>query len=380
MSFSTKERDRRHANLRADMESENLDILVVYGNSGRQGPRTGNLAYVSNFRSFSGQQVLVFPLKGEPILFVGVENQRIEANRGGWIEDVRCEAMTPVPTQTSDYLKEISDSGKRIGISTLSIIPFNWFQQFQGRIPAKEWVDAGDMVWKPRLVQSAEEIEMSRHAALLGDRIWDRIREFACEGVTELDIRAEMDKVIIPEGGTENFNMMGLASMAGGGEAPWGYVIPQTKRAMKNGDALLLEISPRVEGYWNQLVRVLCLGPAEQWLIDAHDVVRAARDASLEYLKPGEPMVGLASAMDDVFKAKGFEVWPFGLVHITGLDLTDYMITPKSTGTIEPGMVITVHPMYQLGPDRQIFWGESYLVTDSGFELLNRCSDELACL
>jgi Xaa-Pro aminopeptidase len=380
VSFSTKERDRRHAKLRADMESENLDILVVYGNSGRQGPRTGNLAYVSNFRSFSGQQVLVFPLKGEPVLFVGVENQRIEANRGGWIEDVRCEAMTPVPTQTSDYLKEISDSGKRIGISTLSIIPFNWFQQFQDRIPAKEWVDAGDMVWKPRLVQSAEEIEMSRHAALLGDRIWDRIREFACEGVTELDIRAEMDKVIIPEGGTENFNMMGLASMAGGGEAPWGYVIPQTKRAMKNGDALLLEISPRVEGYWNQLVRVLCLGPAEQWLIDAHDVVRAARDASLEYLKPGEPMVGLASAMDDVFKAKGFEVWPFGLVHITGLDLTDYMITPKSTGTIEPGMVITVHPMYQLGPDRQIFWGESYLVTDSGFELLNRCSDELACL
>lgn len=380
MILSTKERDRRHERLRADMERENLDILVVYGNSGRQGPRTGNLAYVSNFRSFSGQQVLVIPLRGEPVMFVGVENQRIEAKRNGWIEDVRCEAMTPVPSQACDYLKEISDSGKRIGISTLSIIPFTWYQQFQDQVPAKEWVDAGEMVWRPRLVQSSEEIEMSRHAALLGDRIWERVCEFAREGVTELDIRAEMDNVIIPDGGTENFNMMGLASMANGGEAPWGYVIPQTKRAMKKGDALLLEISPRVEGYWNQLVRILTLGPAEKWLIDAYDVVRAARDASLEHLKPGEPMVGLVTAMDEVFKAKGFEVWPFGLVHITGLDLTDEMITPKTTGTLKPGMVITVHPMYQLGPDRQIFWGESYLMTESGFEQLNKCSDELACL
>ena len=84
--------------------------------------------------------------------------------------------------------------------------------------------------------------------------------------------------------------------------------------------------------------------------------------------------------MDEVFKKRGFEVWPYGLVHITGLDLTDYMITPKSEGDLEPGMVVTVHPMYNLGPDRQIFWGETYVVTENGFDPLNCCSDELACL
>ena len=97
MSLSTKERDRRYQNIRAGMERENLDVLVVYGNSGRQGPNSGNLAYVSNFIPFSGQQVLVFPKEGEPVLFVGVENQRIEAIRKSWISDCRCEAMTPVP-------------------------------------------------------------------------------------------------------------------------------------------------------------------------------------------------------------------------------------------------------------------------------------------
>jgi len=40
--------------------------------------------------------------------------------------------------------------------------------------------------------------------------------------------------------------------------------------------------------------------------------------------------------------------------------------------------VVTVHPMFQLGTDRQIFWGETYVVTPGGYEPLNRASDELA--
>ena len=91
-------------------------------------------------------------------------------------------------------------------------------------------------------------------------------------------------------------------------------------------------------------------------------------------------MVEMVDAMDKVFRTRGYEVWPYGLVHITGLDLTDSMITPMSVGNLEPGMVVTVHPMYNLGPDRQIFWGETYVVTENGFDPLNCCSDELACL
>ena len=65
------------------MEREGLDVLVVYGNSGRQGPRTGNLAYVSNFISFSGQQILVFPRRGRTRLVRGggEPTNRIPAKR-----------------------------------------------------------------------------------------------------------------------------------------------------------------------------------------------------------------------------------------------------------------------------------------------------------
>ena len=56
------------------------------------------------------------------------------------------------------------------------------------------------------------------------------------------------------------------------------------------------------------------------------------------------------------------------------------MITPKSTGEIKPGMVVTVHPMFNIAPNRQIFWGETYVVTNDGYDQMNRSTDELACL
>ncbi|MEK6712206.1 MAG: Xaa-Pro peptidase family protein [Nitrospinota bacterium] len=378
MPFSVKEKDRRYGLVRAMMAKENLDLLVVYGNSGRQGPRSGNLAYVSSYVPFSGQQALVFPREGEPILFVGVENQRIEAIRNSWVKDTRCAPMTPVPGQVCEYLRGLGGPAKRIGLSSFSILPVAWHQQFQKELPGKEWVEAGESIIQHRLVQSEEEIAASRRAAEAGDQIWKRIRECLREGMTELDIRKEMDSTIIPLGGVENFNMLGLASMANGGEAPWGYVIPQTERVVRRGDAVLLEISPRVMGYWNQIVRILSLGSPPSWLTRAYDAVRAARDECLKHLKPGGQMADMITTMQKVIEGQGYKMWPYGLAHITGLDLTDYMITPESKGTFQAGMVVTVHPMFPLGTDRQIFWGETYVVTPGGYELLNRASDELA--
>lgn len=380
MIFSTKERDRRWRLVRAGMEKENLDLLLVYGNSGKQGPRSGNLAYVSAYRPFAGQRVLLLPREGEPVLFVGVENQRIEAQRNSWIRDVRCSPLAPVPSQACEYLRGLGGKVKRIGVSSYSIMPVAWHQQFQKEVPGKEWVEAGEWIIKHRFVQSGEEIAASRRAAEAGDRVWSRLCACAREGMNEFDLRAEMDGAILPVGGVENFNMLSLGGMENEGEAPWGYVIPQTERKVKRGDALLLEISPRVDGYWNQIVRILTVGPAAGWLTKAYDVVRIARDESLKHLKPGGQMAGMITTMQQVIESRGYKMWPYGLAHITGLDLTDYMITPESSGSFQAGMVITVHPMFQLGTDRQIFWGETYLVTGSGYQLLNQAPDKLVAV
>lgn len=379
MTFSIQERDRRWGLIRAGMAKESLDLLLVYGNSGRQGPRSGNLAYVSAYRPFSGQQLLVFPREGEPVMFVGVENQRIEAQRNSWIRDARCSPLASVPTQACDYLRGIVGNVKRIGLSSEALIPLAWYQQLQKEIPGKEWVESGEMIIKNRFIQSAEEIAASRRAAAAADRVWDRLCSCVKEGMSEFELRAEMDGAVIPLGGVENFNMLSLGSMDNGGEAPWGYVIPQTERKVKKGDALLLEISPRVDGYWNQIVRILTVGAPAPWLVQAFDAVQMARDASLKHLKPGGQMSSMVDAMLKVIEGsgKGYKMWPYGLAHNLGLDLADYQITPESTGTFETGMVITVHPMFKLGTDREMFYGETYLVTESGYESLNKALDKL---
>jgi Xaa-Pro aminopeptidase len=149
---------------------------------------------------------------------------------------------------------------------------------------------------------------------------------------------------------------------------------------VKRGEALLLEISPRVDGYWNQIGRILTIGTPAEWLREAYEVVRVARDECLKHLRPGGEMAAMITTMLGVIESHGNKMWHYGLAHITGLDLTDYMITPESTGRFAAGMVITVHPMLQLGADKQIFWGETYLVTPDGYEPLNRAPDDLVAV
>lgn len=104
MSLYRQQRDRRYRQVRADMQNDNLDVSVVYGNSGRLGSHSGNLAYLSKFHPFSGQQALLFPARGEPVLFAGVENQRIEALRMSSIADVHNNPLPTVPAQICDHM------------------------------------------------------------------------------------------------------------------------------------------------------------------------------------------------------------------------------------------------------------------------------------
>jgi Xaa-Pro aminopeptidase len=70
----------------------------------------------------------------------------------------------------------------------------------------------------------------------------------------------------------------------------------------------------------------------------------------------------------------------FGSVHTTGLDLSELVVVPTTEAPVEPGMLITLHPMISTGDRRQLFVGETYAVTPDGYEALSRCGEEIAVI
>jgi Xaa-Pro aminopeptidase len=138
-----------------------------------------------------------------------------------------------------------------------------------------------------------------------------------------------------------------------------------------------MEITPRYEGYWTQLVRTVNVGRSNRDLEKIHRVCLGALKKSLGVMKPGKRVKDVVLAMEEPVKEAGYLLKP-PIGHICGVDLLEARVSQQNETVLEPGMAVIIHPTV-FTPDgkRSFFWGETYLVGPDGFERLHRSTDEL---
>lgn len=378
MEFTLKERDRRYRAVRSEMEKEGLDALIVYGITGVGGRWNGNFVYLADRCLFYADALLYFPLDEDPAIFISGENQYLEAARTRWIDGIH---MTRQPaTDLCAYVSSRKSAGGRIGVSSFAGLPAAIAEQLRLRLPNAEFAEASEVVFAAREIKSDEELLVARHGATVGDAGLRRSLEVLRPGVTEFEWRAELERVMTAGGADGGFNMLGAGRAEGEDDAFRGFVVPPTGRKFRKGDLVLLEISPRVKGYWNQIVRLVSLGEPPAYIRKAHAACLAAKYSALDKLKPGGTFTDLARALNDTLVEHGYTMKGIGSAHTIGLDLSESFINLDNRRTIEPGFLVTVHPMVATGDWRQLFIGETYFVHAGGLEMLNKCDEEIAVL
>jgi Xaa-Pro dipeptidase len=82
---SRQEIERRYKSLRAAMERENLDALIVCGN--QYAGFEGAVLYVSGFEIVHRYVYVVLPLSGEPTLVFPREARWIGDKQKPWVKD-----------------------------------------------------------------------------------------------------------------------------------------------------------------------------------------------------------------------------------------------------------------------------------------------------
>lgn len=379
MELSLEERDRRYRAVRDAMGRAGLGAIWLQANHGLGGHHNGNFTYLTNYRPFFGSSVLLFPLDGEPYLFTQGENRAIVARRAGWIQEVQAAG---VPAEAALlHWKERPPPGGRVGVSSLDNLPAPVWSRLREGLPELSWVEAGPLVFTLRLRKSAAEVALARQSAGLSDDAWAAARQALRPGVSEAALVAAIEGTTRAGGSEDSFHMVAAGRVEETGGIPYtGRVVPPTLRPMERGECVLLEISPRVGGYWNQIVRLFCLGPPPRVLVEAHRVCLDAKARALEAIRPGVALSEIMKAIHRVAGRAGLTAKPPGCAHLIGLDLGETTITEETTMLAEPGMLVTLHPMLDLGTGRQLFAGETYLVMDAGCERLNRCPDEIVTL
>mgnify|MGYP001306211307 CR=1 FL=1 len=378
MGFTLEERDRRYRAVRANMEREGLDALIVFGNTGVEGQWNGNFTYLSNYCLIFATAVIFFPLEGEPAAFIPGENQLLDARRAGWIEDMRLSGK-PVGDLCA-HVKSINSRGGRIGVSSLAAFPAVAAEEIHSELPGVEFVEASSVVFDAREAKSEEELEAARRGARVADLGWKRSIKVLRPGLSELEWRAELERVMTAEGADGYFNMLGAGRSDGEEDVFRGFVVPPTERKFREGDLALLEITPRVDGYWNQVVRLVSFGDPPGAIREAHDACLDAKRCALEQIRPGETFTSVAEAIGGALERHGYAMKGVGSAHTTGLDLSESIMNLDNKRKIEAGLLLTVHPMTATGDWRQLFVGESYFLHSDRLEMLNHCSEVIAVL
>ncbi len=237
-------------------------------------------------------------------------------------------------------------------------------------------VDVEPILRGMREIKDEDELEAIRRGIRTAEAMHAASRGLLKQGSTELEYYAQLLARGVLAAGAPFVMMCDLASgpRAGeGGGAP-------TSRVMKDGDLVILDFFPYVDGYRGDITNTLVVGgrpTAEQE--DLFALVLDGLKAGEKLLRPGTPAGDVYRAIDLVFRDESIHPGARGnrrLVHHAGHAIglchpEAPELVPESDRRLEKGMVVTLEPGVYGAPTGGVRLEHNYLITEEGHERLS---------
>jgi len=373
--ISTAELERRWTAVRAAMEQEKVDVLLMQNNNDHMG---GYVKYFTDLPATNGYPLtVVFPRDDLMSLvsqgaFGGVNNPT--ANGDGAARGVKQWLTTPSFASchyTADYDPELAAkalapfAGGTIGLVGTYQMSFALVDYLRrGRFSNTRFVDASDLVDRIKVIKSAEERELIRRTAAMQDGAMRAAFAAVEPGLRDRDIAA-IAQCYSQRHGSENGIYL-CASMPPDRPAQFSQRHYQN-RVIEEGDviALLVEDSGP-GGMYTELGRTCVVGKASAELKDEFAFALEARKFTLGLLKPGTPCKDIFAAYNDFMRNNGRPEEKRLYCHGQGYDLVERpLIRHDEPMTIAKNMNIVVHPTYIRG--HVLSWVcDNYLIEAGG--------------
>jgi Xaa-Pro aminopeptidase len=332
---SQLEIDRRYKNIRAAMEREGLDALVVCGN--QYAGFEGAVLYVSGFEIVHRYVYVVLPLEGEPTLVFPREARWIGDKVKPWVKE---HVWPDVPGQwISDNARE--RGWKRVGVYGMNFIMAVRDYRELAKAPF-EMVPFDFEFDMARAVKSEEELAEVRDAMdIIVDGFWALVAAYE-PGKTEAEIMAPAVERFFARGAGPR--MMNILLCGARGEAEASFKVPG-HRVTAVDDLLLysLEVTG-AGGYWVEFSRPLIRGklsPRTQAMADAYP---QALEAARKLMCAGELASNVHRVVAETFAKHGFALGHLS-GHSIGTTMLEYpAIGAKSDVRLQENMIFSVHP------------------------------------
>jgi Xaa-Pro aminopeptidase len=354
------EYDERVRRVRAELESRNLDGLVLF--------QPIRMAYVTGFFHLSTERPMAIVISREG--GIGGLIPHLEEGHFAKANGITNTAVYPeYPTggtkhpmhHLADLLKamKLNARGIRLGHDNNGYLDINGYDGPALSEVVAGWVEtvnARDIVDKLRAVKSAAELALIAESCSWGNLAHRLMHERVEHGGTPTEIglgaSVEASRIMVAAlgpGYEQMASTFGLPALAGF-SAGQGTVMPHgLSRAMglKAGDALVTYAGADVGGYQSELERTMILGEPDKQFTKHFEAMMTLQQVAFDALKPGRT---LADAETDVCNAYGelgmTEFQRHHTGHGIGLEGHEWPFIDKGSDDvmIEEGMVLSVEP------------------------------------
>ena len=331
----TSEIEGRYGRVRAEMEREGVDALVVSGSE--YTGFDGAVSYMSGFSIVHRYAYVHVPLEGDPAMVFPTEARYVGFHDAAWVEE-RVFVDTP-----GAWLRDRLAGAERVGVYGLDYV-MNVRDYRALADGSFEIVSFDEPFDRARAVKSEAEMESVREAVRINEEgFWEVLRAYE-PGKTEAEIMAPAAARFVELGTGRHAMNMVLAHGPPGGARPE-FVIPSETRRVAPDDLLLysLEIGGPT-GHWAEVSRPIMAGEPSAVTGEMMEAYVEYGEIAKAVMKDGVTAHGVHMAVSKPFRDRGY-----GLGHVTGHSIGMTMIEHPRVGerneaVLRENMVFSMHP------------------------------------
>ncbi len=256
------------------------------------------------------------------------------------------------------------------------------FRELERAFSEAKWkprfAETDGFVKKMRAVKDERELSAMRAAQAITDAAFEHIVEFMSEGMTELEVKRELEETM-RRLGAEGLAFDSIVASGPNGAAPHSIA---GERRLQAGDMVVMDFGARKGGYCSDMTRTVCVGEATPLAREVFAAVREANEAVEAMIRPGRTGAAMHHLAEDVLAHNGFAgKMGHGLGHGVGIDIHELpVLSPRNEAPLEVGNVVTVEPGVYLPGEIGCRLEDFGVVTEDGFEVFTKSTHELVII
>ncbi len=297
---------------------------------------------------------------------------------GRYFELSEKQATVPVLLQENLYeqIKDLLADCKRVAVqSGITLAQFEFMKTKLDGIKLAPCETVDKTLREMARIKTDDELNAIIKAQRIAELAFDHILGFIKEGVTDIEIAAELEYVM-RKNGAEAMSFDTIAVSGANSSVPHG--VPTAKKVAA-GDFVTMDFGAVVNGCHSDMTRTIAVGFATDKMKQVYNTVLSAQIKALDGIKAGVPCSQIDRLARDVISAAGYgEYFTHSTGHGVGYEIHEAPnLSQKSEQILKVGDVVTVEPGVYLPAEFGVRIEDMAFVTENGCKNLTKSPKEL---